>query len=671
MSESPSANYEILGEPIGEGGSALVYPAYDVARGLEVVLKVMKGDTTNQEQVARFQVEAEAAHLLEGIPDVAQVLNSGVLASGLFAGRPFLALARYPGTLADCIAEYRGRPAAIATLVLRITRAVQLAHAQNVLHLDIKPSNILLDSIDGDGSPFVADFGLARWGGDAKHTRSGVIRGTPANMAPEQALGRALSEATDIYGIGTVLYELIVERAPYEGTDDDVLRKLLSHDPVPSPSSRGISVARDLEQICLCCLEKRVSIRYHSAADLADDLEAFLERKPPKIARLRWPSRLRRLCLRYPLIAVFASVAGAVTVAAGAVGLWTARELEVALRRQVLQSNMYAAEAKAGEVLYLLRGFADHLRACAVDPVVIAHLARPDPKTVPDAPLAHALETCAPSSTFDSLLLLDPLGNPVLRAPYVSTEYLSRNFSFRDYFSGAQRLAERRLSGHGGGASPGQPELEAVYVARAHTSEGDGQFKFSLSIPVFDGSSSRSGPKCLGYLMATLGTDSTIASLSFSDPNDDQRIGMLVALRDRERWEIGRPLPREFRVLIHQGLSHGDSVSIRAPELERFLGVIDAEDPRYQHQFRLPQAGSALYSDSLFDPISKVRDRWLAGFARVGETSQVVIVETRYAAVDSMEQFLWRIVLCAGALLALGFAVLLIWIGALRRRAWL
>jgi serine/threonine-protein kinase len=196
-------------------------------------------------------------------------------------------------------------------------------------------------------------------------------------------------------------------------------------------------------------------------------------------------------------------------LAAALVGLDAGREFERALTRQTLQTNEYAAQAAAGQILHVLRGFGDMLERCAQDPEVIARLASSDHSR--DHELLRPLEACAPRTTFDSVMLVGVDGRPRLRVPELGKEYLERSFAFRDYFEGARRLAERRTTARAGG---GASEAEPVYVARAHRSEGDGQFKYSLGIPVFEHWAS-ANPVCVGYLMATLATSSSIASLSF------------------------------------------------------------------------------------------------------------------------------------------------------------
>ncbi|HET7541805.1 MAG TPA: protein kinase [Polyangiaceae bacterium] len=663
----PFAGYELDEEPLAQGSSALVYRAWDQSRGAYVAIKLMRGEPQNPTEVAAFKREAATARSLGNLPHVAEFL-----AEGEVEGRPFLVMTLYAGTLADCVERYQERPAAAAKLMAEVARAVAAAHAKGIWHRDLKPANILMSSLDGEGAPFVADFGIAKPLATSSRSTLSHVAGSLLNIAPERVLparhGAASAEsigvADDVYGLGTLLYELLVGRPPYEGAENDVLRQLLSLEPVPSPASRGVRVARDLEKICLCCLEKRAALRYRSALEVARELDAFLAHKPPLISQLSWGVRVYRYCLRRPLQALAAGVVTVLTLTAATVGLWASREFEQALRRQVLEANMYAAQATAGQVLHLLRGFGDSLQACAENSAVVAHLSA----TRRSPELTRALATCAPEQTFDSVLLLDMAGNAVDRVPSVGEDYLKQNFSFRDYFVGAQRLAQQRARARPDAIADPAPR-EVAYVARAHVSEGDGQFKFSISIPIFDAKASEK-PRCVGYVMATSGTNSTLASLSFSDPHDPQRVGMLVSLRDRERYEPNVPTPGQLRVLVHQGLPHGKSVTIDGPELARWVREIEQEEPAQRRQFRLPSPDQTRSSDDHRDPVRGFSGRWLAGYARVGETNQLVIVQTSYSILAGPQQLLRRTLECSGALLALGFCGVFAGVRALRKRAW-
>ena len=178
------------------------------------------------------------------------------------------------------IQTYRHDSRKMVAMMIKVCEAVHLAHQHGILHRDIKPANILLDK---EGNPYVSDFGLALDMEDDKGVSlTGNVMGTPYYMAPEQALGNRsrLSVASDVYGIGAVLYHLMSGQAPFQGASAvEVLRKAQEQDP-PAPSHFEQNIDADLETICLKCLEKDPKQRYESALDLAKDLKAWLAGEP-------------------------------------------------------------------------------------------------------------------------------------------------------------------------------------------------------------------------------------------------------------------------------------------------------------------------------------------------------------------------------------------------------
>ncbi|MBY0459181.1 MAG: serine/threonine protein kinase, partial [Gemmataceae bacterium] len=199
-------------------------------------------------------------------------------------------------------ADARQRQTAAAQLVADVALAVHHAHLRGVLHRDLKPGNVLLDET---GAPHVADFGLARRiGEDSALTRAGAIVGTPSYMAPEQARGRPdATTGTDVYGLGAVLYELLTGRPPFAGDGVlDTLSQVRDRAPV-APRAICALVARDLETICLKCLQKDPRSRYASAADLAADLLRYLAGEPITARAVGTFERAARRARRNPTIA--------------------------------------------------------------------------------------------------------------------------------------------------------------------------------------------------------------------------------------------------------------------------------------------------------------------------------------------------------------------------------
>ena len=214
-----------------------------------------------------------------------------------------------------------------------------------MLHRDLKPANIL---VDAEGRPYVTDFGLAkRVAADLESTASGAIAGTPAYMAPEQASGRrgAITTATDVYGLGAVLYALMTGRAPFGG--DSVLETLdaVRNAPPDPPRRLNASVPRDLETICLKCLEKEPRRRYPTAQVLAEDLRAWLDSRPIAARRVGPAERARLWCRRKPAVAAL-SAAVAVAVVGGAAATIT---VQAASNRALDRKNPELSDALGRE----------------------------------------------------------------------------------------------------------------------------------------------------------------------------------------------------------------------------------------------------------------------------------------------------------------------------------
>jgi predicted Ser/Thr protein kinase len=264
-------NYELLKE-IARGGMGVVYKARQKSLDRIVAVKmILPGPKAKPEDLERFRLEAEATARLQH-PNIVTVYEVGEI-----NGQPFYSMDFIDGpSLSQRMLQgpLPGRQA--ARYAMTIARALHHAHSHGILHRDIKPSNILLDSLD---EPHITDFGLAkRLGAASDYTRSGAIMGTPSYMAPEQAAGKTkeLGPACDVYGLGAVLYELLTGRPPFRSeTPLDTVRHVLEQDPAP-PRLLNPKVDRDLETICLKCLQKDPRQRYASAEALAEDLNRYL-----------------------------------------------------------------------------------------------------------------------------------------------------------------------------------------------------------------------------------------------------------------------------------------------------------------------------------------------------------------------------------------------------------
>jgi serine/threonine protein kinase len=297
--------YEILDE-LGRGGMGVVYRARQEKVKRLVALKVIRdGALAGPQEKARFRIEAEAAARMRH-PNIVHVYEVGEQ-----QGRPYFAMELVEGGSLDQHLAGRAQPAAqAAELVRALALAVQHAHSQQVIHRDLKPANILLQRKSEtethesvlDFEPKVTDFGLAkRLDSDSTAlTRDGAVLGTAGYMAPEQAAGRVreIGPAADIYALGAILYELLTGRPPFIAeTWNEMLRQVLNEEPA-LPSRLRADVPRDLETVCLKCLEKDTGGRYAGADELAADLGRFLEGKPVAAVPPGAGERLARLAER-------------------------------------------------------------------------------------------------------------------------------------------------------------------------------------------------------------------------------------------------------------------------------------------------------------------------------------------------------------------------------------
>jgi eukaryotic-like serine/threonine-protein kinase len=317
------AGYEILGE-LGRGGMGVVFKARQAALNRLVALKVVKsGRLASEAELIRFQNEAEAVAQLDH-PHIVPIYEVGQC-----SGQHFFCMKLIIGTSLDRRTEYYASdPRATAKLVSVVARAVHHAHQRGILHRDLKPANVLVDEA---GEPHVTDFGLAkRLEGGQEATHSGALLGTPSYMSPEQASGSrgAISTATDGYGLGTILYALLAGRAPFAGTTlVDTLEMVRNQIP-ERPSSLNSRVPRDLEVICLKCLEKEPQRRYQSALALAEDLERWLKGIPILAHPVRMPARVWMWCQRNRGLAAMAALL-VLAVLGGIAGIaWKWREAD-------------------------------------------------------------------------------------------------------------------------------------------------------------------------------------------------------------------------------------------------------------------------------------------------------------------------------------------------------
>jgi serine/threonine-protein kinase len=286
--------FEVLGS-LGQNGPVVVFQARQLSRDRLVAVKMLARDQTSAEELERFRRGCEDQARLDH-PNVVRVFDRGEDEADVF----FTMELGEGGTLARRIA---GGPLAAdeaARILLALADAVQHAHDRKILHRDLKPANVVLTA---DGTPKVTDFGLAkRLEAEPGPTRSGQLLGTPSYMAPEQVHGKApVSERTDVYGLGAVLYEMLTGRPPFRGANELDTLLQVERGRVARPRRHNRAADLRLESICLRCLERRPDRRYPSARALAEELKLWQRGRWPRSHRLF--ARADRQVRRHPLLA--------------------------------------------------------------------------------------------------------------------------------------------------------------------------------------------------------------------------------------------------------------------------------------------------------------------------------------------------------------------------------
>jgi WD40 repeat protein len=344
---------------LGRGGFGAVYLAHDPLRDRDVAIKVLHPEMQHSaESRRRFEREADAAASLDH-PYINPIYETGESAADLYI------VSHYCGgpTLADWLRRRLSpvSPESACRLLMMVAGAVEHAHERGILHRDLKPSNVLLErpasEAPGDARdeifeglvPRLCDFGLARMlerEATDPRTRTGVILGTPRYMAPEQAAGQSdVGPWTDLYALGVILYELLVGRPPFVAdTDLETLRQVLTEEPVPIRRLQP-KVPRDLETICMKCLEKEPKRRYASAGEFSADLRRFLDRAPIKARPIPFARRARLWARRHPVQGLVLVAALLLLVGLPSGLAWHTAQLQQAVRR----AKEFENQARASE----------------------------------------------------------------------------------------------------------------------------------------------------------------------------------------------------------------------------------------------------------------------------------------------------------------------------------
>lgn len=326
-------DYELL-SVLGRGGMGIVYKARQKSLNRTVAVKMIKdGETPSEHDRQRFYAEAKAAAQLDH-PGIVRVLEVGESNDGhLFYSMGFVD----GHSLAHELRAGALPPQRAAQLAQKIAMAVDYAHREGVIHRDLKPGNVLIDTA---GEPKITDFGLAkRLQSDQQLTVAGQVLGTPNYMPPEQARGEEVDARADVYSLGAVLYALLTGDPPFRAeSQHQTLLKVLSETPAP-PRTVNPKVPADLERICLKCLHKEQRDRYASAAELADDLGRFLRGEPVAARPIGWFGRGYRRAKRNPLVTSLAAAVALVAIVVGSVAWYYAQSAQ--------QSGREVAQAQA------------------------------------------------------------------------------------------------------------------------------------------------------------------------------------------------------------------------------------------------------------------------------------------------------------------------------------
>jgi WD40 repeat protein len=355
-------DYELL-DQIGEGGMGVIYKARQLRLGRLVAVKMIRTDRlTSATDVLRFRSEVEAVASLDH-PHIVPIYEVDE-----HDGQPFFSMKLIEGgSLAGQLPRLAANLPAGVRLLATVARAVHYAHQRGLLHRDLKPANIL---VDAQGQPHVSDFGLAKRLGprpsavpctaesdpeEASLTQQGMIVGTPNYMAPEQAATRGgVTTAADVHALGAILYELLTGRPPFRGDGVlETLRQVIESEPA-SPRSLNRRVDRDLETVCLKCLQKDPAGRYRSAEALAEDLERWLQGRPVRARPVRSHERFLKWVRRRPHLAALAGLLVLSLLAgfAGVLWQWQRARREYQRAAQLAEAEQRTAYARAISLAY-------------------------------------------------------------------------------------------------------------------------------------------------------------------------------------------------------------------------------------------------------------------------------------------------------------------------------
>ena len=608
----------LLLERLGRGGEGTVYRAKHRVNDHEVALKMVTSATANDLGAdLRLRDEARAIAGLRH-PHIVRIHFSGEDQGIWYYTMELME----GGGLEDQIDQYKKNPKEAAELVRKIAQGIHHAHTRGILHLDLKPANVLLDL---DGIPHVSDFGLAvriQARAEASHGSStfsitnsaelptnpgpGVlnmtrpqIRGTAPYMSPEMAAGRlaAVTTSADIYGLGAILYTLITGRPPIVGRSmSDTLFRVIHERPIP-PRSLNKRVERELQAVCLKCLRKDPAKRYGSADALANDLGRFLRGEPTLAGEPNAPRRVWFWLKRNPWGTAAAALTILVLWLAGVVG--SLGELRDANRRE--------AERVAREASIQIKMIERAVRDLAEEPALSeafnsgkdgSPLQRKELSDV----LARATEKCNRWFDFAG-------GNPVLNFFILNNKEAVRladsintsrsvymNFPLRDYFKHFENRPEAN------------DDRDEVYVSRSFRSTSDGYYKIAAASRIWEGTLR------VGLIVATLTIGNSLLLLKMADQNPGVLISAPFDSSYPHLFKEGNSMSKlpKYIAVLHRNYhdARRDAITLALADYPRLADF--ERNKALQEAAELSKAGSVLH------------------YRRVGNTHLVVVAERPY-----------------------------------------
>jgi eukaryotic-like serine/threonine-protein kinase len=608
------AGYDLL-QRVGSGGMGEVYKARHRASRRVVALKTLPPTCDPQapayrERLRRFRIEAKAVSRLQH-PNIVSVYDVGEL-----DGRPYLTMEWVEGGSLGSLLG--GKPQAqrlAAEWMALLARAVHHIHDQGVIHRDLKPANILLGKDEGrrmkdesdkpavDSSlvlhpssflPKISDFGVAKL-----LDRSGAATpalqwlGTPEYMAPEQAAERPgtaeVGPAADIYAFGVILYEMLTGRPPFKADEPlETLRQVRDEEPVP-PRRLRPRLARDLETICLKCLEKDPHRRYASARALAEDLERWLAGEPIRARPTNSLGRLTRWARRHPDRAALAVLAVVLLLTLIVGAGWQWRSAQIDYTRQLAASADH-------QLLLVKYAVAQTAQDAGLRTLLAGHARQRDALRryleATRRDFARWFTRPGENAPIINWFVMEPKGT-IVGDSYEEPRSVGKNYAFRDYFRG--------LVGAGAPA-----DRAAAYVSRVYRSEQDGWFKFTVITRVWD------AERLLGLVGASLAVDSRMVALD-------------MAAEWRRAHFVG-PMEHDTRL-------DADANETAAP----YVVILDRSYAQVGQEPR-PAATADLATLSAFGTDAALRQTTsglggrgsLVSYARVGDSNFVAVVERPY-----------------------------------------